>query len=79
MTEIDVALARRLVDRQFPQWSQLPITAVEFDGWDDRSFRLGSELTVERPLVRGQRAMVHSWSGSLATAQARTGPAMTLR
>ena len=49
MTEIDVALARRLVDRQFPQWSELPITAVEFDGCDNRSFRLGSELTVRLP------------------------------
>jgi aminoglycoside phosphotransferase (APT) family kinase protein len=46
---IDVALARRLIDSQFPQWSQLPITAVEFDGWDNRTFRLGSELTVRLP------------------------------
>jgi aminoglycoside phosphotransferase (APT) family kinase protein len=42
-------LARRLVDSQFPQWSNLPITAVEFDGWDNRSFRLGSELIVRLP------------------------------
>ena len=46
---IDVALARRLIDSQFPQWSQLPIAAVEVDGWDNRSFRLGSELTVRLP------------------------------
>jgi aminoglycoside phosphotransferase (APT) family kinase protein len=46
---IDVSLARRLVDSQFPQWSDLPITAVEFDGWDNRTFRLGSELTVRLP------------------------------
>jgi hypothetical protein len=43
---IDVALARRLVDSQFPQWSSLPIAPVEFEGWDNRTFRLGSELTV---------------------------------
>jgi aminoglycoside phosphotransferase (APT) family kinase protein len=46
---IDARLARRLVDSQFPQWSDLPITAVEVDGWDNRSFRLGSELTVRLP------------------------------
>ena len=46
---IDVALARRLIDSQFPQWSDLPITAVEFDGWDNRTFRLGPELTLRLP------------------------------
>jgi aminoglycoside phosphotransferase (APT) family kinase protein len=46
---IDVSLARRLVDSQFPQWSDLPIAAVESDGWDNRSFRLGSELTIRLP------------------------------
>jgi aminoglycoside phosphotransferase (APT) family kinase protein len=46
---IDVSLARRLIDSQFPRWSHLPITAVEFDGWDNRTFRLGSELTVRLP------------------------------
>jgi aminoglycoside phosphotransferase (APT) family kinase protein len=46
---IDVSLARRLVDSQFPQWADLPIAAVEFDGWDNRTFRLGSELTVRLP------------------------------
>ena len=48
-SSIDVALARRLVDRQFPQWSALPIAEVEADGWDNRTFRLGSELTVRLP------------------------------
>lgn len=46
---IDESLARRLIDSQFPQWSHLPVTAVEFDGWDNRSFRLGSELTLRLP------------------------------
>jgi aminoglycoside phosphotransferase (APT) family kinase protein len=46
---IDAALARALVDSQFPQWAHLPISAVEFDGWDNRTFRLGSELTVRLP------------------------------
>jgi aminoglycoside phosphotransferase (APT) family kinase protein len=46
---IDEQLARRLVDRQFPQWADLPITRVEADGWDNRTFRLGDDLTVRLP------------------------------
>jgi aminoglycoside phosphotransferase (APT) family kinase protein len=46
---IDVSLARRLIDSQFPVWSDLPIAEVEVDGWDNRTFRLGSELTVRLP------------------------------
>jgi aminoglycoside phosphotransferase (APT) family kinase protein len=46
---IDLALARQLVDSQFPHWSGLPIREVEVDGWDNRTFRLGSELTVRLP------------------------------
>jgi aminoglycoside phosphotransferase (APT) family kinase protein len=46
---IDAGLARRLVASQFPQWSHLPVVGVERDGWDNRTFRLGSELTVRLP------------------------------
>jgi aminoglycoside phosphotransferase (APT) family kinase protein len=46
---IDAALARRLVDSQFPQWAGLPITPVELDGWDNRTFRLGAELSLRLP------------------------------
>jgi aminoglycoside phosphotransferase (APT) family kinase protein len=46
---IDASLARRLIDSQFPQWSDLAIRPVELDGWDNRSFRLGSELTIRLP------------------------------
>ena len=46
---IDASLARRLIDSQFPQWADLPIRPVEFDGWDNRTFRLGSEHTVRLP------------------------------
>jgi aminoglycoside phosphotransferase (APT) family kinase protein len=46
---IDASLARRLVEGQFPQWAHLPVTPVEVDGWDNRTFRLGSELTVRMP------------------------------
>jgi aminoglycoside phosphotransferase (APT) family kinase protein len=45
----DADLARRLVATQFPQWADLPVTAVALDGWDNRTFRLGSELSVRLP------------------------------
>ena len=45
----DVATARRLIDSQFPQWSELPIRPVELNGWDNRTFRLGSHLSVRLP------------------------------
>src|SRR5262245_47039763 len=38
---IDERLARRLVDSQFPRWAHLPITPVELNGHDNRTFRLG--------------------------------------
>jgi aminoglycoside phosphotransferase (APT) family kinase protein len=46
---IDVALARRLIDGQFPQWSDLRIQTVKFDGWDNRTFRLGPAMSVRLP------------------------------
>jgi aminoglycoside phosphotransferase (APT) family kinase protein len=46
---IDELLARRLVDSQFPRWAKLPVTPVEFDGNDNRTFRLGGELAVRLP------------------------------
>jgi aminoglycoside phosphotransferase (APT) family kinase protein len=47
--QIDEHLARRLVDSQFPQWAGLPIVPVEVGGWDNRTFRLGDDLTVRLP------------------------------
>ena len=47
--DIDAALARRLVDSQFPQWAGLEIRPVELPGWDNRTFRLGEELSVRLP------------------------------
>jgi aminoglycoside phosphotransferase (APT) family kinase protein len=46
---IDAGLARRLVAAQFPQWADLPVRPVELDGWDNRTFRLGSELSLRLP------------------------------
>ncbi|MFI9787250.1 aminoglycoside phosphotransferase family protein [Kitasatospora sp. NPDC051984] len=46
---IDAALARRLVDVQFPQWAGLPLTPLEAAGSDHAIFRLGGELAVRLP------------------------------
>jgi len=46
---IDAALVTRLVASQFPQWSELPVTPVKLDGWDNRTYRLGDDLTVRLP------------------------------
>jgi aminoglycoside phosphotransferase (APT) family kinase protein len=46
---IDEALVRRLIAGQFPEWAELPITPVEFGGVDNRTFRLGDELSVRLP------------------------------
>jgi aminoglycoside phosphotransferase (APT) family kinase protein len=46
---IDEHLARRLVGGQFPQWADLPIAPVEPNGHDNRTFRLGRDLTVRLP------------------------------
>lgn len=46
---IDAGLVKRLVAAQFPQWSDLPVTPVEADGRDNRTYRLGDEMTVRLP------------------------------
>ncbi len=66
---IDAALVRRLVDAQFPAWRGLPIRPVEHDGWDNRTFRLGEELSVRLPSAEGyveQVAKEQRWLPQLA-------------
>ncbi|MEW9547715.1 aminoglycoside phosphotransferase family protein [Nonomuraea sp. NPDC050783] len=66
---IDAALVRRLIAAQFPQWAELPVTPVEIDGWDNRTYRLGTELTVRLPTAAGYVPAVekeHRWLPRLA-------------
>jgi aminoglycoside phosphotransferase (APT) family kinase protein len=46
---INERLARRLVDRRFPQWSSLPINPVARQGVDNRTFNVGNQLSVRLP------------------------------
>ncbi|MFE4467277.1 aminoglycoside phosphotransferase family protein [Leifsonia sp. NPDC056824] len=66
---VDAALVRRLVDAQFPAYRSLPVRDVELSGWDNRTFRLGEELSVRLPSARGyveQVAKEHEWLPRLA-------------
>ena len=66
---IDVDLVRQLVRAQFPQWAQLPLTPAVPQGWDNRTFRLGAELSVRLPSAAGyapQIAKEQCWLPCLA-------------
>ncbi len=46
---LTVALVERLVAAQFPQWAGLSIAAAVPQGWDNRTFRLGTDMSVRLP------------------------------
>lgn len=56
--DIDVALVRRLIDQQFSEWQDLSIQKIEPGGWDNRTFRLGSDLIVRLPSHAAYTAQV---------------------
>jgi aminoglycoside phosphotransferase (APT) family kinase protein len=67
--DITVALVRRLIAAQFPRWAGLPIRPVAFDGWDNRTFHLGADMSVRLPSAQGYTAQVakeHRWLPRLA-------------
>lgn len=50
---IDADLVHRLVATQFPGWADLPVREVAHQGWDNRTFRLGDDLSVRLPSAAG--------------------------
>ncbi|WP_404795910.1 aminoglycoside phosphotransferase family protein [Streptomyces pristinaespiralis] len=50
---ITAALARRLVDTQFPQWAGLPLALLDPAGSDHVIYRLGGKLSVRLPRHAG--------------------------
>ncbi|MCL7382448.1 aminoglycoside phosphotransferase family protein [Streptomyces sp. 35G-GA-8] len=50
---IDAALVKRLISTQFPRWGRLPVVPVAVDGWDNRTYRLGEDMTVRLPTAAG--------------------------
>jgi len=66
---IDVALVKRLITTQFPPWADQPIRPVASDGWDNRTFHLGDDMSVRLPSAAGyepQVAKEHRWLPVLA-------------
>ncbi|TNM65774.1 aminoglycoside phosphotransferase family protein [Aliirhizobium smilacinae] len=49
MFDIDTGLVASLVADQFPQWAALPIRPVLESGWDNRTFHLGTDMSVRLP------------------------------
>jgi len=66
---IDIDLARRLVDAQFPQWAGLPLELLDPAGSDHVIYRLGKELAVRLPRhpgAIGQARKEFEWLPRLA-------------
>lgn len=53
---IDIRLVQGLVRDQFPQWADLPVVPVVPGGNDNRTFRLGDELSIRMPSAAGYAA-----------------------
>lgn len=67
--DITVGVVVALLRAQFPQWAELPVRAVDVDGNDNTSFRLGDELLVRLPSHERYVAGVekeHRWLPVLA-------------
>ena len=47
----DVALVRRLLAAQFPQWADLPIAPVRSAGTGNALYRLGDDMVVRLPRI----------------------------
>ena len=68
--DIDVALVERLISAQFPQWADLPITPAVPQGWDNKTFRLGAQMSVRLPSAAPYASQVekeHRWLPELAS------------
>jgi aminoglycoside phosphotransferase (APT) family kinase protein len=49
MNNINVDLVVKLINKQFPEWSDLDIHPVKFSGNDNRTFHLGEQMSVRLP------------------------------
>lgn len=55
---MDADLVRALLHEQLPHWADQGVRAVEVQGWDNRTFRVGEHLTVRLPSAAGYAAAV---------------------
>jgi aminoglycoside phosphotransferase (APT) family kinase protein len=66
---VDAEQVRRLIADQFPQWAGLPVRPVADGGWDNRTFHLGSRMSVRLPSAAEYALAVdkeHRWLPALA-------------
>ncbi len=47
---VDIALARRLIEKQFPEFADLPIAELEEHGTDHTLYRLGDDMVMRLPI-----------------------------
>ncbi|MBN8827962.1 MAG: aminoglycoside phosphotransferase family protein [Sphingobacteriia bacterium] len=47
--QITIQTAKKLIQEQFPEFSHLPITEVEKQGHDNRTYRLGDDILIRMP------------------------------
>ena len=66
--ETDIALVRRLLATQHPQWAELPIARVPSAGTDNAIYRLGDDLAVRLPRIH--------WAVDLVAKEQRWLPAL---
>lgn len=50
--EITIDLAHHLIQKQFPEYVHLPISSVEKQGHDNRTFRLGNTMLIRMPTTQ---------------------------
>jgi aminoglycoside phosphotransferase (APT) family kinase protein len=67
----DARLVRELLSAQFPDWAELPITAVSSFGTDHDIYRLGEDLAVRLPRI--------GWATGQASTEARWLPVFAPR
>ncbi|UNK71964.1 aminoglycoside phosphotransferase family protein [Microbacterium sp. H1-D42] len=63
--DIDERVVAELVEEQFPRWAGMPVRAVARQGWDNRTFRLGDDLSVRLPSAESYAAGVQKESRAL--------------
>jgi aminoglycoside phosphotransferase (APT) family kinase protein len=55
---INIDLVKRLINEQFPEWSDLYIIPVKNGGNDNRTFHLGDHMSVRLPSAIGYAPQV---------------------
>ena len=72
---IDSHLAHLLIQEQFPEYADLPITSVEKQGHDNRTYRLGKSLLIRLPTAESYALKVPKEQALLP----KLAPHLTLR